>query len=109
MRYRPSTSRCRHNDSTRSCGNELTSNALKHAFAQRTSGNIKISLKELNQTLHLTVEDDGKGVQGDTLENKSFGFSLIKSFARRLDAQLDIQNKGGLKVKLEIKNYQKAA
>jgi two-component sensor histidine kinase len=43
--------------------NELLSNALKHAFVERSDGNIYISLKQspLNK-LHLCVSDDGCGL-----------------------------------------------
>jgi len=90
--------------------NELTSNALKHAFSiSNTKGNITIALKEVNNQLQLSVKDDGKGAEVFQLENKSFGFSLIRSFARRLDAQVNIENNKGLSVELLIDNYQKAA
>ena len=59
--------------------------------------------------LKLEVSDNGQGVELLQLENKSFGFSLIKSFARRLDAELEIKNEQGLKVTMTINNYQKAA
>ena len=89
--------------------NELTSNALKHAFHQRDSGLILIELKERDHQLFLKIVDDGSGADVQVLEQKSFGFSLIRSFAKRLDAELVINNDQGLEVILQIKNYQKAA
>jgi len=88
--------------------NEMISNALKHGFADQNKGKLEISLKERDNMLHLSVKDDGKGVENvDELQKKSFGYSLIKSFAKRLDADIDIDNSDGLSVSLKIKNYQK--
>jgi len=89
--------------------NELTSNALKHAFKDRKTGEIFISLSEDDNLLSLTIKDNGQGVDMSVLENKSFGYSLIKSFARRLDADLNISNQDGLVVQMVIKNYQRVA
>ena len=71
--------------------------------------NIKITLQEIDEQLRLIVQDDGVGTEPLQLEIKSFLFSLIKSFARRLDAELDIKNENGLSVEPLINNYQKAA
>jgi len=89
--------------------NELTSNSLKHAFTNMVSGNISINLREISGQLHVSVKDDGLGADPIQLENNSFGYSLIKSFARRLDAELVVGNHNGLQVALIINNYKKAA
>jgi len=54
------------------------------------------------------IRDDGKGATSVELESKSFGFSLIQSFARRLDADVDVTNDNGLSVLLQIRNYKMA-
>jgi len=89
--------------------NELASNALKHAFKDQKSGLIKVQLKEKDGQLILNIKDNGVGADLDELQKKSFGYSLIKSFARRLDADLDIQNNDGLVIDMRMKNYQKIA
>ena len=88
--------------------NELISNSLKHAFADDQSGKMKIFLKELNDILHLQISDNGKGVTEKELSsNKSFGYSLIKSFARKLDADYTISSENGFQIDLAIKKYSK--
>lgn len=90
--------------------NELISNALKHAFVNTTEPKIRISLWEQNQYLHLEIADNGTGVADlKEMEKKSFGFSLIKMFATKLKADLDIQSKQGFEVKMKIKQFEKAA
>ena len=89
--------------------NELTSNALKHGLRQEDVGEICISLKEHNEQLILWIKDNGPGADIENMQTKSFGYSLIRSFARRLEADLDIENNDGLSVLLRIKNYKKVA
>ena len=90
--------------------NELISNSLKHAFNNQHSGMIRISLKERDNTLQLSVEDNGQGIViGKNSEGKSFGQSLIRSLTRRLDGEVSIDTTSGYRVDLEIRRYQKSA
>ena len=89
--------------------NEIVSNALKHAFTNKIEGNIYITLQENLDALQLKIRDDGIGTSVVDLEGKSFGFSLIKSFARRLNAKVDVVNQDGLSILMEINNYKKVA
>ncbi len=87
--------------------NELISNALKHAFKGRDSGNIHLSLKEKDDTLHLTVKDDGIGLPDGELpvSYKSLGATLIQSFAEKLEGEIKIDISEGSSVTVEIKDY----
>jgi len=85
--------------------NELISNSLKHAFPNQRSGSIRLSLKEVDEVLIISVKDNGIGMS-DTAELKSsFGMKMIKAFVRKLEAEMDLINSEGLEVKLRIKNY----
>ena len=88
--------------------NELISNALKHAFHNTDNGIISISLKEESNMLKMIISDNGVGVLDiDRMKSQSFGYSLVQSFARKLDAELSFDSQNGLKIQLEIKNYKK--
>ena len=90
--------------------NELVSNALKHAFAHQQHGEIKVTLKEVGEYLLLEVEDNGSGIDDvSILEGKSFGFELVKAFAQKLKAEMEINKEGGLGISLKINEYKKAA
>ncbi len=90
--------------------NELLSNALKHAFVDQENGVLSMSLKDHGGYLELIVADNGKGIKNfDTLASSSFGYSLVQSFARKLDADIQYENNNGLKMKLQIKDYKKVA
>lgn len=90
--------------------NELVSNALKHAFKDDQRGKIDIVLKEINNQIHLEISDNGSGVNDlSDIEGKSFGYELIKAFSKKLNAEMVINSENGLKIKLLISNYKKAA
>jgi len=89
--------------------NELISNALKHAFKGRDSGKIHLSLKEKNNTLFLTVQDNGVGLPDGELpvSYKSLGATLIQSFAEKLEGEISIDISEGSRVTVEINDYNK--
>lgn len=90
--------------------NELVSNALKHAFSKEAEGLIKVSLKQQEGNLILSVSDNGKGLNDLTdLDGKSFGYELIKAFARKLKAKMKIEHLDGMNIKMSISNYSIAA
>ncbi|HEY7338712.1 MAG TPA: histidine kinase dimerization/phosphoacceptor domain -containing protein [Bryobacteraceae bacterium] len=75
------------------CGmivNELVANSLKHAFPERSEGEIRIGFRAGAGEYTLTVDDDGVPLPPDILtrEFRSMGMRLVKLLARQLDAQL---------------------
>ncbi len=71
---------------------ELISNILKHAQAK----NIDIQLFWKQDVLNLTVEDDGRGFDLDTLANgQGMGLKNIESRLRNLDGNLQIDSQPG--------------
>ena len=85
--------------------NELITNALKYAFTEGTEqGKIGVTLKENTRGLLLEVQDNGKGLpagfQPETAS--SMGFQLIRSFAAKLKAELNIVNEQGTTVQMLI-------
>lgn len=90
--------------------NELVSNCLKHAFPGGREGNIKISLKDIDNVLNLSVVDNGVGIGNeiDFQESKTFGNRLIKAFTKKLNADLEVLNKEGTTINIKIRNYKRA-
>lgn len=87
--------------------NELISNALKYAFQNKESGVLNIALNQQNGELLLKVKDDGVGFPPglNIYQAKSFGFKLIKAFAQKLKARLEVYNDNGACVLLHIRKY----
>ncbi len=87
--------------------NELISNALKYGFSNKESGILHISLQENNDELLLKVKDDGEGFPSglNIYNSQSFGYKLVKAFAQKLKARLEVYNDNGACVLLHIRKY----
>ena len=87
------------------CGlivNELVSNALKYAFPDGRTGEIRISLYgDLDGRMALVVRDNGVGLTPDTdLEkSSSLGLRLVKMLAQQLGAEIHIDGSKGAEFK----------
>ncbi len=79
--------------------NEVLSNAFKHAFADRCSGTITITVTAEDGMLHLAVADDGTGTPepGPAAEpgRRSMGMDLIRAFARQIRGEYRYTRTGG--------------
>lgn len=82
--------------------NELVTNALKHAFADREGGRLGIRVHKPNGKLRIEVADDGHGMNG-AKDTSSFGLRLVSSLARQLQAEIEwLDNTPGTKVRIDF-------
>jgi two-component system, sensor histidine kinase PdtaS len=90
--------------------NELVSNSFKYAFKENHPGILNIQLNERNEKLHLKVSDNGTGFPADVdiKSAKSFGLKMIRAFAQKLKATLDIYNNNGAVVEMQITKFKAA-
>jgi PAS domain S-box-containing protein len=82
------------------CGlilNELISNAYKHAFKERETGEITIVCTKMGGKLTMMVSDNGIGFEpGNTLQNPvSLGLTLITALVDQVGGDIKITNKNG--------------
>ena len=91
------------------CGiliNELITNAIKHAFRDRSEGRIHVSLgkKTGTHTIVLTVKDNGSGLNPDfSLESSaSLGMRLIQLLTSQLDGTLSYDSNQGATFSVEF-------
>jgi two-component sensor histidine kinase len=76
--------------------NELISNALKHAFKERPTGNIYFTLTDQGDHLHIEIKDDGVGMDTEKfLQSRSFGNKMIQAFIQKLNATWEVENNEG--------------
>jgi PAS domain S-box-containing protein len=78
--------------------NELVSNSLKHAFVNKSMGNVRVALKTMpGGQYQLSVADDGPGLPSDVakLEEKSLGLRLVKILVGQIEGTWSLQNAGG--------------
>jgi two-component sensor histidine kinase len=59
--------------------NELIQNALEHAFVGRDVGTVQVQLRDEEQTLTITVSDDGVGLVGDPTDGSSLGLEIVQT------------------------------
>ena len=81
------------------CGlivNELLTNALKHAFPNDRSGEIRVSIRSEGTQCLLEVYDNGIGLPDDALglKNASLGLRLVTVLARQIQGELRINKNG---------------
>lgn len=62
--------------------NELVQNSLKHAFADRSRGHLKIFIEKASRYSWITVSDDGRGFQEEEHHSKGLGMKLVKGIVR---------------------------
>ncbi len=84
------------------CGlllNELITNAVKHAFPDRRSGSIIISLmRDPSGIYRLSVKDDGVGLPGGGVEiekSESLGYHLVQILTKQIGGKLSVASNGG--------------
>ena len=84
--------------------NELVNNAFKHAFKNKSNGEIKISLTTTKNIITLVVQDNGNGLPSnfDTIKYNSLGIELIEILSSQLDGKLVFEQKDGLSVILNF-------
>lgn len=92
--------------------NELVSNSLKYAFPGDQTGEIKVTVKRINDELELTFSDNGIGIASDVdWENSNtLGLLLVRDLVeKQLDGSIDLDTANGTKfaIKLKLNSYYK--
>ena len=95
------------------CGliiNELISNALKHAFAGNTEGEVTVSLRNGDPgEVVLSVRDNGRGFPSgfDWSQANSLGVRLVQMLAGQLDAYVEVLSNKGTEFTLTFEGREK--
>ncbi|KKL59849.1 hypothetical protein LCGC14_2211190, partial [marine sediment metagenome] len=84
--------------------NELATNSIKHAFKQKGSGDIIITLVSDGPNNMLRVSDNGTGLpEGfDYDTTKTLGLKLIDILTKQIKGSLDMRNSNGLTVTIKF-------
>lgn len=71
--------------------NELIVNAYKHAFQTNQKGEIKVTLRQTNENIFLTISDNGTGFDIEQFNaSDSLGATLIKTLTSQLKGNFEI-------------------
>ena len=83
--------------------NEVTTNAVKHAFPDQRPGKLSASVARIADRLRIVIADNGVGEDVTGISDSSFGTSLIRTLSRQLRARVDwANNDPGTRVTIEI-------
>lgn len=84
--------------------NELMSNALKYAFPNQQNGKIILEIHQDDDQVVLEVSDNGIGIPFTELPERStsLGMQLVKSFAEKLQANVQIFNDQGTRFRFKF-------
>jgi|GEM_PF-2882429 len=85
--------------------NELITNALKHAFASRSSGRVWVKAEKAEGHLKLSIADDGQGLRSgfDWRKDGGLGFKFIDILSKQLSAEVAVKSERGLEFSLGLK------
>lgn len=84
--------------------NEAVTNSIKYAFGIENEPKIYISMSETNETVKLTIRDNGRGFEiKEEDEGKSLGMQLIKGLSKELKGTVRIDTIGGTKLSVEFR------
>ena len=78
--------------------NELLQNAVEHAFAPGTDGNVVVAAYRFRNQLHVTVTDDGQGLpDGFSLDaSERLGLQIVRTLATgELRGSIELRSRGG--------------
>jgi PAS domain S-box-containing protein len=76
--------------------NELISNCLKHAFASRSEGVVRVSLRRLAPgQFEMAIGDDGDGLPNDFTKSRSLGLRLVKILAGQIKGRMEYKSEKG--------------
>ena len=86
--------------------NELVENCIKHAFKGRDKGHITIKVKRGEMKSHISISDDGIGMDEKDFEKGSIGLRIVKSLVKeKLYGNLDIKTgKKGTEISFGFEN-----
>jgi two-component sensor histidine kinase len=70
--------------------NELTCNSFKYAFLDRPSGQVRVELHRIDDHFHLTVADDGVGIDAAAALERTdgIGLQIVRSLVDQLSGKL---------------------
>ena len=72
---------------------ELTMNAIKHAFPDKSAPNKKITKKITkldNETAELILRDNGVGIEDPSAITKNLGCEIIKNLTKQLNGKIEL-------------------
>lgn len=81
---------------------EALTNSLKHGFPDGRAGRVEIALKVLEDSVLVSIGDNGVGLPPANGRQRTSGLRLIEGLARQLRGRLEISTDGGTRFDLHL-------
>ncbi|MES2763280.1 MAG: histidine kinase dimerization/phosphoacceptor domain -containing protein [Bacteroidota bacterium] len=72
--------------------NELITNAYKHAFSNKTEGQIEVILLENNNQVFLTIKDNGEGFDKNVIPKNSIGMDILAGLIEQINGNYTLNS-----------------
>jgi two-component system, sensor histidine kinase PdtaS len=85
--------------------NELSMNAIKHAFANTSNPTINITVTQENDKINLIVKDNGAGIDENVSAKvgDGFGMQFVKDLVEQHHGKMIVINNNGTEINIELK------
>lgn len=85
--------------------NEIITNSILHGFVGKKSGQIKLSLKESENNLYLTIHDNGIGLDKNvnTKNPSTLGLQIISNLVKQMKGEINFENNNGTTISISLK------
>ncbi len=85
--------------------NELLTNIMKYAFSGRKEGKIIINVSLINETVSISISDNGNGMPESVsfAHSTGFGLVLVSGLTNQLNGHIRIERENGTRIILEFK------
>jgi len=85
---------------------ELVTNSFKHAFKDRSEGEILLKVTSDKENVHVLYSDNGPGFNKDDFEKgKGLGITIIKALIGQLHADYVLKSEEGFNLKFSLKRH----
>ncbi|WP_375455697.1 PAS domain-containing protein [uncultured Methylobacterium sp.] len=82
---------------------ELATNAVRHAFPDNRAGRIGITARRDGAAMHLSIEDDGVGLDSGPVNPAGFGRNLVEMVVRQLRGTITWHDRApGTRVEIRV-------
>jgi two-component sensor histidine kinase len=81
---------------------EVLTNSLKHGFPDGRAGRIEIALKVLEDSVLVSIGDNGVGLPPAKRRERTSGLRLIEGLTRQLRGRLEVSTDGGTRFDLHL-------
>jgi two-component sensor histidine kinase len=82
---------------------ELIQNSLEHAYPDGIGGRVEVALERTDDSLTVTVSDDGVGLPPESIKESSrLGLQIVRSLIDELDGTFSLTSDGGTRAAVSI-------